>query len=67
MNIDTWALRVKSPEPMPFIIVLPSTWVLLTLPKISTSIAVLQLIKPRRRIISGWLEISCGRSSNLSR
>ena len=63
VNIDRYALRVKSPEPpMPFIIFRPITCVLLTLPKMSTSIAVLIEMMPSRRMTSGMLEISCGRS-----
>ena len=63
-----YALRVKSPEPpIPFIILVPHTWVELMLPKISASRAVLMVIKPRRRATSGLLLISCGRRTNLSR
>lgn len=37
------------------------TWVEFTLPKISTSMAVLIEMMPSRRTTSGLLEISCGR------
>ena len=64
VKIERYALRVKSPDPpMPFISFRPITCVLFTLPKISTSIAVLMEMMPRRRMTSGLLLISCGRSS----
>jgi hypothetical protein len=64
VKTDRYALRVKSPEPpMPFIICfVPSRACCLTLPKISTSMAVLMEMTPSRRITSGLLLISCGRS-----
>ena len=63
VKIERYALRVKSPEPpMPFIIWRPITCVLFTLPKMSTSMAVLIEMMPSRRITSGLLLISCGRS-----
>ena len=53
-----YALRVKSPEPpIPFIILVPHTWVELMLPKISASRGVLMVIRPKRRATSGLLEI----------
>ena len=54
-------------RPIPFIILVPTTWVELTLPKMSASRAVFIEITPSRRIISGLFEISPGRISTLSR
>ena len=68
VKMERNAFRAKSPEPpMPFIMLRPSTWVLFTLPVMSTSMAVLMAMMPRRRTISGLLLISCGRSTNLER
>src|ERR1022692_664695 len=62
LKIEMYALRVKSPDPpMPFIRFRPITWVELTFPDRSTSMAVFMEITPRRRTSSGWFEISCGR------
>src|SRR5208282_676155 len=62
VKIEMWAFLVKSPEPpIPFIICLPMRCVELTLPKRSTSSAVLIEMIPRRRTTSGLFEISCGR------
>ena len=67
VKMDNMAERVKSPEPpIPFIILVPDTWVELMLPNISASKAVLMATRPRRRATSGLLEISCGRSRILS-
>ena len=52
---------------MPFISFRPITCVLLTFPKMSTSMAVLTEMMPSRRMISGLLLISCGRSTTRER
>ena len=68
VKIERKALRAKSPEPpMPFIMFRPRTWVLLTLPVMSTSMAVLMEMMPRRRTTSGLLLISWGRSRSRGR
>jgi len=68
VKMERKALRAKSPEPpIPFIMFRPITWVLFTLPVMSTSIAVLTERIPRRRMISGLLVISCGRSTRRER
>ena len=68
VKMERKALRAKSPDPpMPFIMLRPRTWVLLTLPVMSTSMAVLMERMPRRRMTSGLLVISCGRSRSLER
>ena len=66
-KMEMKALRVKSPlPPIPFIMRVPSTWVELTLPKMSASMAVFMAMTPRRRITSGLLLISAGRITILS-
>ncbi len=68
MNTEMKALRAKSPEPpMPFWMREPITWVEFTVPKMSASISPFMAMQPRRRISSGWLEISCGRRISLPR
>ena len=66
-KIEMYALRVKSPEPpMPFIILVPSTWVEFTHPKMSASRAVFMAITPSRLMTSGLFDISAGRMRILS-
>ena len=67
LNIDVYALRVKSAEPpMPFIIFVPTTCVEFTFPNMSASRAVFIVMTPSRRITSGLFDISAGRMITLS-
>ena len=61
-NMEILEFLAKSADPpMPFMILVPKTWVLFTLPQMSASMAVFMAIRPRRSAISGWFEISSGR------
>jgi hypothetical protein len=53
-KIEINEFREKSAKPpMPFIILLPKTWVLFTLPEMSASSAIFIAIIPNRDAISG--------------